>query len=208
MNLRILIIALFFGNVLAAQNSVDAGSWYPKERSDSKVSYRENINFNMQTGASFTNFGRNYSGYNYYVSPSATIPVNKDFSFTFGMMVSQFTTNGPIYSGEGNLVSGANTRTQAIIYGSGVYRVNPNVTVYASGYYDVNARNMPQGMRQAPNYFSPYGSEGFTVGSEIKIGERTRIGIEISYDKGGNPYFNRMGGAFRSPGMGLGFGPY
>lgn len=191
MNKILLIILSFVSTISFAQNSVGADQWYSKDDSDSKVSYDANVKYNVSAGTSFSSFGRNMSGYNYYVAPSATIPVGKKTNLTVGFIMNQSQYSGLMMT-EGGLQNKTISHTQAIVYASGSHQINPNVTVFASGYYDMNSRNKPEGMRNNP--YSPYGSEGFSVGAEFKIGEKTRIGIQVQYDKGGNPYANPYGG--------------
>ena len=208
MNKILLILFSFFTTVSFAQNSVDTDQWYSKDNSDSKVSYDANVKYNVSVGTSFSSFGRDLSGYNYYVAPSATMPVGKKTNITVGLVMNQTHYSGLMMS-EGGLQNQTISHTQAIIYVSGSHQINENVTVFASGYYDMNSRNAPQGYR---NPYSAYGSEGFSVGAEFKVGEKTRIGIHVQYDKGGNPYANPYGGFGMgnrgNMGMGNPFGPY
>ena len=190
MNKILLIIFSFISTVSFAQNSISTDQWYSKDNSDSKVSYDANVRYNVNMGTSFSSFGRNMNGYNYYVAPSASIPVGKKTHLTVGLVMNQSHYSG-LMMGEGGLQNRTISQTQAIVYMSGSYQINPNVTVFASGYYDMNSRNNSQVIR---NPYSPYGSEGFSVGAEFKIGEKTRIGIQVQYDKGGNPYANPYGG--------------
>lgn len=199
MKVRFIFVFIAFTIGLKAQNSISSNTWYPRELSDSRVSYGADINYNIYTGGGFSSFGPNASAYNYFVSPSVSYPINDKFSLTVGIMINQTQFSGRT-SGSESGSSLLQRSTQAIVYASGAYRVNPNVTVFASGYYDMNSRqNTPLGMRPVPNIYSPYGSEGFSVGAEFKIGERTRIGIQMQYDKGANPYYNPFGNNFYSP---------
>lgn len=208
MNKILLIIFSFTTTISLAQNSVDTDQWYSKDNSDSKVSYNANVKYNVNVGTSFSSFGRDMSGYNYYIAPSASIPVSKKTNITVGFIMNQSQYSGLMMT-EGGLQNKTFSHTQAIVYASGSHQINPNVTVFASGYYDMNSRNNPQGYR---NPYSSYGSEGFSLGAEFKIGEKTRIGIQVQYDKGGNPYANPYGGFGMGNngmmGMGRPFGMY
>ena len=190
MNKILLIIFSLITTVSFAQNSVGVDEWYSKDNSDSKVSYDANVKYNVSMGTSFSSFGRDMSGYNYYVAPSASIPVGKKTNITVGLIMNQSQYSGLMMT-ESGMQNKTISHTQAIVYVSGSHQINPNVTVFASGYYDMNARNAPSGYR---NPYSQQGSEGFSVGAEFKIGEKTRIGIQVRYDKGGNPYANPYGG--------------
>jgi len=190
MNKIFLILFSLITSATFAQNSVSTDQWYSKGNSDSKVSYDANVKYNVNVGTSFSSFGRDMSGFNYYVAPSATIPVSKKTNITVGIVMNQTQYSGLMMT-EGGVQNKVMSHTQAIVYASGSHQINPNVTVFASGYYDMNSRNAPQGYR---NPYSRYGSEGFSVGAEFKIGEKTRIGIQVQYDKGGNPYAYPYGG--------------
>ncbi len=74
MSKLILILLTFVTSVSFAQNSVGSDQWYSKDDSDSKVSYDANVKYNVNMGTSFSSFGRDMSGHNYYVAPSATLP--------------------------------------------------------------------------------------------------------------------------------------
>lgn len=208
MNKLFLILFSFVATASFAQNSIDADQWYSKDNNDSKVSYDANVKYNVNMGTSFSSFGRDLSGYNYYVAPSATLPVGKKTNITVGFIMNQSQYSGLMMT-EGGLQNKTISQTQAIVYASGSHQINPNVTVFASGYYDMNSRNTPQVYK---NPYSAYGSEGFSVGAEFKIGEKARIGIQVQYDKGGNPYANPYGGYGMGNssmmGMGSPFGMY
>ncbi|MEN8138427.1 MAG: hypothetical protein ABFR62_08335 [Bacteroidota bacterium] len=188
-----LILLLFISTLSYSQNSVDSDAWYSKDNNDEKVSYDANVNYNFNVGSSFSNFGTNANAFSYYASPSVTFPAGKKTSFTVGFLMNQTQFSGMMMTSEG-MKNRNFSQTQAIVYASGAYQVNPNVTVFASGYYDMNSRNN-SGMNQSGyNPYSPYGSEGFSLGAEFKIGERARIGIQVQYDKGASPYMNPYGG--------------
>jgi hypothetical protein len=190
-----------------AQNSIESDQWYSKDNSDSKVSYNADVKYNVNVGTSISSFGRDLSGYNYYVAPSASIPISKKTTLTVGFIMNQTQYSG-LMMGEGGMQNKTISHTQAIVYASGSHQINPNITVFASGYYDMNSRNNPSGV--ASNPYSPYGSEGFSLGAEFKIGEKTRIGIHVQYDKGGNPYMNPygVGGMGNYGSMGMGNSPF
>ena len=204
----LLIIFTFLSSFAYSQNSVDKDVWYSKDTNDSKVSYDANVNYNLDVGSSFSSFG-NQSAFTYYTAPSATIKTSKKFSMTVGFMFRQTQGSMLMSDYEGGLSQRGVNQTQAIVYASGSYQVNPNVTVFASGYYDMNARNTPPGQR---NPYNAYGTEGFSVGAEFKVGERTRIGVQVQYDKGSNPYMNPYGsfgaGNYGRGGMGNPYGPF
>ena len=208
MNKLFVILLSFVSTLSFAQNSVNNDQWYSKDNSDSKVSYEANVKYNVNVGTSFSSFGRDLNGYNYYVAPSATIPVNKKTNITVGFLINQSQYSG-LMMNEGGIKNKTISQTQAIVYVSGSHQINPNVTVFASGYYDINSRNNPQGYR---NPYSQYGSEGFSLGAEFKIGDKARIGIQVQYDKGGSPYANPYGGYGMGNqsmmGMGSPFGMY
>lgn len=182
----------FVSVALFSQNSVGSDQWYSKENHDSKVSYNANVNYNLNIGTSFSSFGKNGSAYSYYAAPIATFPAGKNFTLTVGLVMNQTQYSGLMMTSEGEIQNKNITKNQAIIHVSGAYKVNPNVTVFASGYYDVNARNTPRNSNYNP--YSQYGSEGFSLGAEFKIGKKTRIGVQFQYDKGGNTYMNPYGG--------------
>jgi len=190
MNKILLILFSFVTTVSVAQNSVDTDQWYSKDNSDSKVSYNANVNYNVNVGTSFSSFGKNMNAYDYYVAPSATIPVGKKTNITVGIIMNQTQYSGLMMTNEG-VRNKTISQTQAIVYASGSHQINPNVTVFASGYYDMNSRNNTSGYR---NPYSQYGTEGFSLGAEFKIGDKAKIGIQVQYDKGGNPYANPYGG--------------
>ena len=203
---RIFIIMLTFVSVVSyAQNSVDTDQWYSKDKNDSKVSYNADVKYNVEVGSSFSSFGRDANSYNYYVAPSATIPVSNKTNITVGFIMNQTQYSGLTMteSGVGNKTI---SQTQAIVYASGSHQINPNVTVFASGYYDMNSKNRANGIGYNP--YSSYGTEGFSVGAEFKVGERTKIGVQFQYDKGGNPYMNQFGGMGGFGNVGMGRQPF
>jgi len=200
MNKIILILFSLFTTFSFAQNSVDSKEWYPKENSDNKVEYNANVRYNVNVGTSFSSFGRNMNGYNYYVAPSATLPVGKKTHLTVGFVMSQSSYSGLMMTNEG-VKSKMIPNTQAIIYASGSHQINPNITVFASGYYDMNQRNVPYGQRSP---YKMYGSEGFSVGAEFKIGEKTRVGIQVQYDRGNIPTYPYGIYGMRNGGFGMG----
>ncbi|MCK5782167.1 MAG: hypothetical protein KAH10_06225 [Flavobacteriales bacterium] len=207
---QLYIISLIFISTLGySQNSVGSDAWYSKNNNDEKVSYNADVNYNMSVGTSFSSFGPNQNAFSYYAAPSATIPMSERFSLTVGFVMNQTQYSGMMMGPEGAKTKNY-TQTQAIVYASGSYIVNPNVTVFASGYYDMNARNNPAGQNSAYNPYNPYGSEGFSLGAEFKIGEKTRIGVQFQYDKGGNPYMNPYGGfgMGNNGRVGMGRNPY
>ncbi|MCK5823799.1 MAG: hypothetical protein KAG96_00135, partial [Ichthyobacteriaceae bacterium] len=182
------IIFIAIANLGFSQNSVDKDMWYSKEESDNKVSYNANVKYNIDAGSSFSSFGNNGSAFSNYIAPSVTIPSGKNMSFTVGFLYNNTQYSGLGITGEGiGTVNGS--INQAIVYGSGTYYVNENVTVHASGYYDINAprnNNSPYRKSYASQMspYSQYGTEGFSVGAEFKIGKRTQIGIQFQYDNG------------------------
>lgn len=202
----LIIILSVFSTIVFSQNSVDSDMWYSKEENNDKVSYNANVNYNMSAGSSFSSFGNNASAFSYYAAPSASIPISGKTSLTVGFIMSQTQYSGML--GPEGSRGKSYSQTQAIVYVSGSHQINENVTVFASGYYDMNKRNQPQGTQNNP--YSPYGSEGFSVGAEFKVGERTRIGIQVQYDKGSNPFYNPYGGfGMGNRGMvGMGSNPY
>lgn len=188
---RFIIVLIFISTSVFSQNSVDKDLWYSKDNNDAKVTYKANVNYNVTAGSSFSSFGRNQNAFTYYTAPSATIQATKKFSMTVGFMFSQSQGSMLMANYEGGLTQRSVNQSQAIVYASGAYQVNPNVTVFASAYYDMNSRNTPASQR---NPYNAYGSEGFTVGAEFKVGKNSKIGVQFQYDKGSNPYMNPYGG--------------
>lgn len=208
----ILYVMLLFSIVIFAQNTVETNQWYPKKDSDAKVSYNANVNYNINVGSTFSSFGRGFNAFSYYVAPTITFPVGKKYFLSVGIVMNQMQYSGYVMTADGDVRLRNINQTQAIVHASGVYRVNEKVRIFASGYYDMNARNNYLGINNGA--YNPYRAEGVSFGAEFILGEKTRIGVMFQYDRGGiysNPYggYGAYGGRgyYNNYYMGMPFSP-
>lgn len=161
------------------------------------------INFNFVTGMNFGTLG-NGNYFESFASPSLTMPLNKKFLVSAGVIYSNTQFNEmPMVNSSGQFErysGGLNTLT---IHTSGLYRVNDKLTFTGSAFKTVNpalnTRLNPSSIQME--------AQGFSVGVGYKLGENTYIGAEVRYQESNSnvmnpfhdPYYNAYPGTGLSP---------
>lgn len=157
------------------------------------------VQFNLQTGASFsTGFGGG-SLFSTYVAPSFSQYLGKKFTLSAGAVINNTTFNNTaMWNQDGQLYPYSGNLTTFTLYTSGSYQVNEKFTLSGSAYKTINpafnARlNSDQLQMEA---------QGMSFGVGYKVGENMHIGAEIRMQQGNsnfyNPYSNPFGSPFRS----------
>lgn len=130
----------------------------------------------------FTDF-TGHTGFGTFVNPTISTPVSKKFSLQFGTS---------FYQGFGQPVYSLNQETGGIgmtrqnismttITVSGVYAVNPKLTVHAAAYKQFSTRPLLQEANPRALEFS---AEGVAVGFNYKVSDKFEINGMIDYSNG------------------------
>lgn len=148
------------------------------------------VKFNLQTGATFTSVPGGGSLFNTFMAPSFSQPVTKKLTLTAGAVISHSTySNLGVINAEGNFAKVSGNTTNMTIYASGAYQVNDKLTLSGSAYKTINpAFNA----RLSPNQLQME-AQGMSFGIGYKVGENMHIGAEIRMQQGGNNYYSPFG---------------
>lgn len=162
----------------------------------------------VSLGTSFSSFAPGFRSFGTYVMPEFILPVSKKFAVRAGVGYSNVFYSTPANEGT---VFGGNNLQYGTVYVSGIYQVNPKLTIAGTAYKTFSLVRK----RDDTNPFEPdYSNEGFAINADYKVTEKFRINVGFSYRKQ-NPYnyyyspggFNMNPSPFYNQGFGSGFGP-
>lgn len=145
------------------------------------------IDVHVETGASFGSLGFGGNYFQSFVSPSLSLPLNKNLSVSAGVTYSHTNFNNLPFlrtNGEFNEYSGSlNTLT---MHTSGIYKASDKLTLTGSAFRSINpsfnSRLNPQALQME--------AKGFSFGVDYKLGENTHIGAEIRYQQGSSNFLS------------------
>ncbi len=168
--------------------------------------------FGLQLNTAFASYGKS-NVFSSSVSPFVTTQLDPKFRLTTGISLSNSNySNLRTIGSDGQITEGDYTNNSATLFFSGEYLLNDRVTLYGTGYYDVN------NLTRVTDPNNPFSRDnmGMSFGARIKTSDNSAIGIHFQYNKGASPfrssYYNGYGGgSFQntfgaSPFSGYGFG--
>lgn len=155
------------------------------------------VQFNFQTGASFSSGFGGGSVFNTFVAPSFSQPIGKKLTLTAGAVIGNTTFNkAPMINGEGQFGPVSGNLTTFTIFTSGAYQVNDRLTVSGSAYKTINpafnSRMNPENLRME--------AQGMSVGVGYRIGDNMHIGAEFRMNQGDRNFYQPYYGI---PGTGM-----
>jgi hypothetical protein len=183
---------------------------------EQKKGFNPDIDVSLTLGTSFSSFRPGMNMFGTYVMPEFRLPVSKKFAIQAGIGYSSMFYSSP--GNEGTIFEQNNIH-YGLIYVSGIYAVNPKLTIAGTAWKTFNLNQQPE------NSINPraldFSSEGVAVNVDYKVTERFRVNVGFSYRKynsynylgypGMNGYPGGFGGIRPSPfgnsGFGGGFGP-
>ena len=157
----------------------------------------EPVQFNLQTGATFSSGFGGGSLFNTFVAPSFSQPLGKKFTLSAGAVIGNTTfTNTPMINSEGQFSPVSGNLTTFTIFTSGAYQVNDRLTVTGSAYKTINpafnSRMNPENLRME--------AQGMSVGVGYRVGENMHIGAEFRLNQGDGNFYQPYYGI---PGSGM-----
>ena len=155
------------------------------------------VQFNLQTGASFSSGFGGGSLFNTFVAPSFSQPIGKKLTLSAGAVIGNSTfTNAPMINSEGQFGPVSGNLTTFTIFTSGAYQVNDRLTVSGSAYKTINpafnSRMNPENLRME--------AQGMSVGVGYRIGDNMHIGAEFRMNQGDRNFYQPYYGI---PGTGM-----
>ena len=192
-----LTLLIFVGISVQAQYTGYNYNPYTGGNSQSTVGMSQSpVQFNLQTGASF---GTGFAGgslFNTYVAPSFSKNLGKNWTLSAGAVISNSTfTNSGHVTQEGSFKPYSGNMTNLTVYASGAYQVNDRLTLSGTAYKTINpafnARLNPDQLRME--------AQGASFGIGYKVGENMHIGAEIHMQQGNGNYYTPFGSPVGAP---------
>lgn len=191
----ILLMLAFFllsGSNALAQTTEELSDGYVTEQDDDRPKLitdepqLKRIELGVTAGTSIgTTFGSSRSTFaSTFVAPQLTYHVNPRSRVSGGMMLrmNRLDNSWAIRDTEGTTYTFYRPEMQTSVFVKGAYDLTEKFTVTGTAFYDIAQFDLPKS--QSINY----SSYGFSVGGEYKVNEKTRIGAEIQFSRGRNPY--------------------
>ncbi len=194
----LIIIALFTGFSVSAQYFNYGYSPYLGGGSGLSAPLASNspVNFNLQTGASFSTGYGGGSLFSTYLAPSFSQNLGKKFTLSAGAVINNTTFNNTaVWNQDGRLTPYSGNLTTFTLYASGSYQLNDRLTLSGSAYKTINpafnARLNSESLQME--------AQGMSFGIGYKVSENVHIGAEIRMQQGGNNYYSPYGSQFGNP---------
>lgn len=147
------------------------------------------LRLNMHMGSMFFSSSAFGSGFGTYVAPVVTYPATKKFQLQFGTTLYRG-YNQPMLGfnpAEGSLNFSQRDMSTATVHVSGLYQVNPRLTIHGSAYKQFDLMAVPTANPQAFNFEQ----EGFSAGFNFRLTDNIHISGAVDYNRGNNLYHNR-----------------
>lgn len=186
----LIVIALIITtNICISQNNEE---YFSKEDSatiskNNKSIFNPNnklhFGFNAGTGVLVSSDKSFYS--NLFVAPNINYDINSKFTISSGILVSNLTTNSIFLTGEPNSNFPKNI-TQTYVYLQGQYKLNNDITIYGSGFYNTNNLTGKNN-----NNLMNFNNKGYSLGVDYNVGKDSKIGLEFQFSDKPNPFYNR-----------------
>lgn len=154
------------------------------------------VNFDLQTGASFSTGYGGGSLFSTYLAPSFSQNLGKKFTLSAGAVINNTTFNNTaMWNQDGRLTPYSGNLTTFTLYTSGSYQVNDRLTLSGSAYKTINpafnARLNSESLRME--------AQGMSFGFGYKVSENVHIGAEIRMQQGGRNLYSPYGSQFGNP---------
>jgi hypothetical protein len=184
---RIIIFIAFtaYGNLCFSQEKVEYFSKTDSAFIAGKNNFqtlKNKIHFGLTAGTSVF-AGSDKSVFSHiYTAPYLDYDFNSKFSIRTGFLITNSTFNGNTHNSESAKYFPKNI-TQNYIFLEGAYKLNPDLTIYGSGYFNLNKLYG----RDNDNILN-FDTKGYSFGFDYKIAEHTTINLEFNYNS--RPYHN------------------
>ena len=170
-----------------SQNNVE---YYSKQDSsnisndNNKIfNFNSKLHFGLNAGTNVLVSSKKTYFSNVFVAPNLNYDISSKFTISSGILISNLTTNAVFPTGESNNNFPKNI-TQTCVFIQGQYKLNSDITLYGTGYYNVNNLNSNKNQN-----IINYNNKGYSFGLDYKINSKTKIGLEFHYGEGNN-HFN------------------
>jgi len=154
------------------------------------------FNVHLSLGNQFSSYSGYGSALSTIVTPTFTYDLSKRLQLQGG--ISLLTTNyfgvRPFFS-ESNGPASSGNFTSALLFVSGTYLLNNNISISGSAFKEFPVSGDP--LPYSP--FQPYsndGAHGIRMDINYKVGEHFQIQAGFGYSKGVNPYYSPYGNSF------------
>ena len=198
----IIAILLFFNFSVFSQTDESDFNFIQEKENKTETKSVLKPKVNISTGVGVSSFGNKSSVVNTYMSGGVLIPLNEKWSIETGLMYNQGNFNNftpfVFYGDDNTMLNGSLSSVSYYIKGN--YKVNDKLTISGATYQSkvIRTDRMPKANENAFDF----GSNGYSIGFNYKLGNGGELNFQMDLNNGNNPFYP---GTVRHNRFGLGF---